>query len=58
MRSRVKTFDVAVGGFVIRVEAFDWRSAQIAAQKRWRDQMGHAPPLVRKSAVVKMRRPS
>lgn len=54
-RRRVKTFDVAVGHLVFRVDAFDWRSGQTAAQKRYGDQTGARAPFVPKSAVAKVK---
>lgn len=54
--ARVKTFDVRIEGELFAVDAFDWRSAQVAAQKRYGDRHGRRPPFVLKSSVVKRRR--
>lgn len=54
-RPRVRTFDVHVGGEQLTVDAFDWRSAQVAAQKRYADRHGRLPSRVPKASVVKRR---
>ena len=54
-RPKVKVFDVTVDHLVFRVDAFDWRSAQQAGQKRFRDQAGAVAPFVPKSAVSRVR---
>lgn len=57
MRAKVRTFDVTIGDDTFRVDAFDWRSAQQCAQKRYMDRHGMPVPFVPKSAVVKAGRP-
>lgn len=58
MRARVMQYDVTIGGDTFRVDAFDWRSAQIGAQKRYRDKYpDRRLPFVAKSEVVKVPRP-
>lgn len=51
----VQTFEVRIGAVVLRVDAWEWRSAATAARKRYADLTGRAGPLVRRDDVTKLR---
>jgi|SoimicmetaTmtLPB_FD_contig_31_31522523_length_293_multi_2_in_0_out_0_1 hypothetical protein len=53
--TRVRRFDVKIGRYTFHVDAFDWRSAQHAAQKRYHDITAERAPFVAKSAVRRAR---